>query len=215
MAVYEQDNGVMFCGGTTLPEQVQNQIDKQLDPTTLVHKSDKNVANGVAGLDSNAKVELAQMPYTAGAGIVISGGVVSNSAPNVQADWGASSGQAQILNKPVFSSGLTETSGVVSLAAATTSSIGGVIPDGSTIVVSDGVISATNSGGSGGAPTLTWHTNNTGSSITISDTSSATLVKVYKNGLLLEPTADYSVSGTTLTLTTALIATDKITTEVF
>lgn len=214
MAIYEQDNGVQFCGGTTLPEQVQHEIDKQLDPTTLVHKSDKNVANGVAGLDSNAKVELAQMPYTAGTGIVINGGVVSNSAPNVQADWGASSGQAQILNKPVFGSGLTETSGVVSLAAATTSSIGGVIPDGSTIVVSGGVISATGGGG-GGAPTLTWYTGNTGSSITIADTSSATLVKVYKNGLLLEPTADYSISGTTLTLTTALIATDKITTEVF
>ena len=30
-----------------------------------------------------------------------------------------------------------------------------------------------------------------------------------------EPTEDYSISGTTLTLTTALVATDKITTEVF
>lgn len=71
------------------------------------------------------------------------------------------------------------------------------------------------SGGGGGAPTLTWYKNNTGSSITIADTSSANLVKVYKNGILLEPTEDYSISGTTLTLTTALVATDKITTEVF
>ena len=67
----------------------------------------------------------------------------------------------------------------------------------------------------GGAPTLKWYKNNTGSTVTIDDTSSASLVKVYKNGVLLEPEEDYSIDGTTLTLTTALIATDKITTEVF
>lgn len=65
------------------------------------------------------------------------------------------------------------------------------------------------------APILTWYKNNTGSSITIADTSSANLVKVYKNGVLLEPTEDYIISGTTLTLTVALETTDKITTEVF
>lgn len=65
------------------------------------------------------------------------------------------------------------------------------------------------------APTLTWYTGNTGTTVTIADTSSADLVKVYKNGILLEPTADYSISGTTLTLVTALVGTDKITTEVF
>jgi len=67
----------------------------------------------------------------------------------------------------------------------------------------------------GGAPTLTWYTNVTGTTVTISDTSSAALVKIYKNGILLEPTADYSISGTTLTMVTALVSTDKITTEVF
>ena len=67
----------------------------------------------------------------------------------------------------------------------------------------------------GGAPTLKWYKNNTGSTVTIDDTSSASLVKVYKNGVLLEPEEDYSISGTTLTLTTELISTDKITTEVF
>jgi len=73
---------------------------------------------------------------------------------------------------------------------------------------------ATVSGG-GGAPTLTWYTGNTGATVTISDTSAATLVKIYKNGLLLQPTEDYTVSGTTLTLVTALVATDKITTEIY
>ena len=67
----------------------------------------------------------------------------------------------------------------------------------------------------GGLPTLKWYKNNTGSTVTIDDTSSSSLVKVYKNGVLLEPIEDYSISGTTLTLTTELIATDKITTEVF
>ena len=40
-------------------------------------------------------------------------------------------------------------------------------------------------GGGVSAPTLTWYKNNTGYSITIADTSSANLVKVYKNGILL------------------------------
>ena len=66
-----------------------------------------------------------------------------------------------------------------------------------------------------GAPTLTWYTDNTGTTVTIADTTGASLVKIYKNGLLLEPTADYSISGTTLTMVTALVSTDKITTEVF
>lgn len=70
-------------------------------------------------------------------------------------------------------------------------------------------------GGGGGAPILKWYKNNTGSTITIDDTSSSSLVKVYKNGVLLEPIEDYTISGTTLTLTTELISTDKITTEVF
>lgn len=67
----------------------------------------------------------------------------------------------------------------------------------------------------GSAPTLTWYTGNTGTTVTIADTTSASLVKVYKNGILLEPTEDYSISGTTLTLVSALESQDKITTEVF
>ena len=64
---------------------------------------------------------------------------------------------------------------------------------------------------SGGVSTITWYTGNTGATITISDTSTASLVRIYKNGLLLQPTEDYSISGTTLTLSTALVSTDKIT----
>ena len=69
---------------------------------------------------------------------------------------------------------------------------------------------------SGGVPTLTWYTISTaGNTLTIADTSSAQLVKIYKNGLLLQPTEDYTISGTTLTTVSAMVVGDKITTEVF
>lgn len=69
---------------------------------------------------------------------------------------------------------------------------------------------------SGSVPTLTWYSVSTaGNTLTIADTSSAQLVKIYKNGLLLQPTDDYTISGTTLTTVSALVVGDKITTEVF
>ena len=86
------------------------------------------------------------------------------------------------------------------------------------------VVNVGGGGGGGGgasAPTLTWYTGNTGTTVTIADTSAAQRVKVYRNGILLQEGDgnDYKISTsnnvTTLTLATALIATDKITTEVF
>lgn len=59
--------------------------------------------------------------------------------------------------------------------------------------------------------TYTWYTGNTGTTVTIQDTTGVNALNVYKNGLLLQPTQDYTISGTTLTLTTALVSTDKIT----
>jgi hypothetical protein len=47
------------------------------------------------------------------------------------------------------------------------------------------------------------------------DTSSARLVKVYRNGVLLQSTADYTISGTSLVVRTPLTATEKITLEVY
>ena len=52
---------------------------------------------------------------------------ISSTAP-VQSDWNATSGLAQILNKPTIPSAYT-------LPAASTSTLGGVIPDGTTITV--------------------------------------------------------------------------------
>ena len=54
--------------------------------------------------------------------------VTINSVAPVQSDWNASSGLAQILNKPSIPSAYT-------LPAATTSTLGGVIPDGTTITL--------------------------------------------------------------------------------
>lgn len=67
-----------------------------------------------------------------------------------------------------------------------------------------------------GLPTITYYTDNTGNTITIADTTNALLVKIYKNGALLQEgvSNDYTISGTTLTLTTALVSTDKIATEI-
>ena len=65
-------------------------------------------------------------------------------------------------------------------------------------------------GGTIPTPTLTWYTGNTGTTLTIVDTTDADLVEVFKNGMLLQETEDYTISGTTLTLATALEATDKI-----
>ena len=97
----------------------------------------------------------------------------------------------------------------------TPSADGSYVP---TLTIASGVATRTwGTAPSGGSvPTLTWYTVSTaGSTLTIADTSSAQLVKIYKNGLLLQPTDDYSISGTTLTMVTALVVGDKITTEVF
>ena len=84
-----------------------------------------------------------------------------------------------------------------------------------TLDANNNAVWATPSSG-GGVPTLTWYTISTaGTTLTIADTSSARLVKIYKNGLLLQPTEDYTISGTTLTTVSAMVVGDKITTEVF
>lgn len=75
--------------------------------------------------------------------------------------------------------------------------------------------SGSSGGGTTTVPTLTWYTGNTGTQVTVNTTASAQLVKVYMNGLLLQPTEDYTLNDTVLTLTTELVAADKITLEVY
>jgi len=77
-------------------------------------------------------------------------------------------------------------------------------------------ISATGGGGAS-VPTLTWHTGETGTTLTAAEISGKTLIKVYKNGMLLQSGSDndYTISGTVITFETSLVATDKITTEAY
>ena len=66
--------------------------------------------------------------------------ITINSTAPVQPDWDATSGLSEILNKPTIPSAYT-------LPAATTSTLGGVIPDGTTITVdANGNISAATGG---------------------------------------------------------------------
>lgn len=70
-------------------------------------------------------------------------------------------------------------------------------------------------------PVITWYNSASfvGNTITIPDTSSASLVKVYYNGLLQQEDAngqtnDYSISGTTLTMNKTLGSDDKVAVEI-
>lgn len=63
-------------------------------------------------------------------------------------------------------------------------------------------------------PSLTWYSGTRGNTLTIADTSAANLVKIYKNGILMQESADYTISGTTLTMDVSLVETDKIALEV-
>lgn len=94
-------------------------------------------------------------------------GIADGAEVNVNADWNATSGDAQILNKPIIPSvgglldetahdlldhtGLTGIPTAYTLPTASTTVLGGVKIDGTTILISDGVISST--GGSGGGVT--------------------------------------------------------------
>jgi hypothetical protein len=74
-------------------------------------------AQGPAGPTGAAGATGPQGPagpsYTAGTGISIASNVITNTAPNVQSDWNASSGLAQILNQPPITSsgGVTTVTG--------------------------------------------------------------------------------------------------------
>lgn len=57
--------------------------------------------------------------YSAGSGISISNGEISNSAPNVQADWNASGTAAEILNKPTIPNYSNATTSAAGLMSAT------------------------------------------------------------------------------------------------
>lgn len=65
------------------------------------------------------------------------------------------------------------------------------------------------SGGGGGSATINYFEGTTGTDLDTQLTL-GNAVMVFKNGVLLEPTNDYTISSSTITFVTALEATDKI-----
>ena len=61
------------------------------------------------------------------------------------------------------------------------------------------------------ASIMTGYTGNEGSTLT--STASGTITRVYKNGALLTADTDYTVSGSVITFTTALVTTDRVSVE--
>lgn len=73
------------------------------------------------------------------------------------------------------------------------------------------------SGGSGGTiPTLEWYPGVDGDTLSFNkDLSEAKLLKVYKDGVLLQEGVDYTVSSNELTFTTPLTTSNKVTLEIY
>lgn len=64
-------------------------------------------------------------------------------------------------------------------------------------------------GGGGSTATITYFDGVTGTTLDTQLTL-GNAVMVFKNGVLLQDTEDYSISGSTITFVTALVSTDKI-----
>ena len=78
--------------------------------------------------------------YSAGTGISISNGEISNSAPNVQADWNASGTAAEILNKPTIPNYSNATTSAAGLMSATDKSALNAINAGTRVLLMSGSI---------------------------------------------------------------------------
>ena len=78
--------------------------------------------------------------YSAGSGISISNGEISNSAPNVQADWNASGTAAEILNKPTIPNYSNATTSKAGLMSATDKSALNAINAGTQVSLMSGSI---------------------------------------------------------------------------
>lgn len=79
-----------------------------------------------------------------------------------------------------------------------------------------GIGASSGSGGGGTIPTVEWYPGVDGSTLSFNkDLSGAKLLKVYKDGVLLQEGVDYAVSGNELTFTTALTTSNKVTLEIY
>ena len=124
-------NGVAFDGTANITINAE-------DSTARIAATEKGAANGVATLDSNTLVPVAQLPLatTSAAGAVIVGNNidVSNGTISVAAGTASAKGVLQV------GTNLSVSDGVVSVAAATDSALG-VAQAGTNIDVASGVFS--------------------------------------------------------------------------
>jgi len=158
-------------------------------------------------------------------------------AAQVQTDWNATTGLGAILNKPNFVA--VATSGnyndltnkptlfsgnyidltnkptipdAYTLPIATTSTLGGVKVDGSTITINNGVISSSGGGGGGSGTSGIDHKTYTATAgqTTFNVAYTIPYVNVFVNGIRLSP-EDYSaINGTSIVLTAACAINDIV-----
>ena len=65
-------------------------------------------------------------------------------------------------------------------------------------------------------PTLTWYTDNEGTTLTLGvDLSTAKLVEIYRDGLLQQEDVDYTINKNVITFTEALLSSTKIAIKVY
>lgn len=208
-------DGTIHAVSSSVPwGNITGDIADQSDLQTALSGKQATLTAGSNITISDNTISATDTTYTAGSNIQINSNVISATDTTYSAFTGAdgaAAGAAGLVPAPAAADNVKYLKGdgtwasVDSLPSQTGNNGKFLTTNGS--VASWAAVSA--------YPTLTWYTGNTGTTVTIADTSSANLVKIYKNGILLEPTADYSISGTTLTLVTALVSTDKITLEVF
>lgn len=131
LATARKINGVDFDGTADITINAE-------DATPRIPTSEKAAANGVATLDANTKVPVAQLPLatasTAGAVIVGSNIDVADGTISVKTATATDKGLVQIGDN------ITVTNGVISVAKASASAFG-VVEVGANIDVADGVIS--------------------------------------------------------------------------
>ena len=65
-------------------------------------------------------------------------------------------------------------------------------------------------------PSIEWYSNNEGTTLDVGkNLETAKLVEIYKNGLLLENSVDYTISGSEITFTESLTTSTKIAVKIY
>ena len=107
---------------TGLADALAAKADAAATQTALNAKQDALTAGEnitIETVNGELTISATDTTYSAGSGISISNGEISNSAPNVQADWNASGTAAEILNKPTIPNYSNATTSAAGLMSAT------------------------------------------------------------------------------------------------